>query len=48
MNVAITRARYSLIVLGRVDTLNIDRNWRALVCFSYFEEFCIHIGIFGG
>lgn len=31
LNVAITRARFSLIVIGNADTLSSDRNWEALV-----------------
>ena len=30
MNVAITRAKHSLIVVGCVDTLDRDSNWHAL------------------
>lgn len=31
MNVAITRPRYALIIVGNASTLKNDENWRALV-----------------
>jgi superfamily I DNA and/or RNA helicase len=35
MNVAITRAREMLIVIGRKETLNIDEHWKSLVEYTY-------------
>ncbi|KAH7369980.1 P-loop containing nucleoside triphosphate hydrolase protein [Rhexocercosporidium sp. MPI-PUGE-AT-0058] len=42
MNVALTRAKYGLIVIGKRDTLFLDANWRA------FLEFCERNGLVNG
>ena len=34
MNVAITRARHCLYIIGNQSTLNKDRNWRDLITYS--------------
>lgn len=35
MNVAITRAKNFLWIVGHAQTLNIDKNWRALIRHCY-------------
>jgi superfamily I DNA and/or RNA helicase len=33
MNVALTRARFVLVVVGNSPTLTVDRNWRKFIDF---------------
>lgn len=40
MNVALTRARHTLIVCGHFDTLNTDEAWRDLITDATHRGYC--------